>query len=324
MSDYRRLIILLLAGLFLIGCDNRSSDSSSTRSGDVSAVKLILNWKPEPEFGGFYEARDQGLFKKHGLEVTIESAPEHVTQLVAAGQAQFGIMAADEIVTARSQGIDIVALFAVYQTNPQGIMTHTSRGFKEIGDVLRSPGTLAVQPGLAYVDFLKNKYAPVQVKIVPYDYSIVRFMASKDFSQQCFITAEPLAVQKQGADTRVFLIADSGFNPYAGIVVTRGDFVKNHRKTVEAFVAATRQGWRAYLDNPKPANAIMGGLNKEMDADTFAAAAEAQKPLIETDQTHAHGLGAMTQERWQTLIGQLQELKKITKPPTAQECFINP
>ncbi|MCC6424896.1 MAG: ABC transporter substrate-binding protein [Phycisphaerales bacterium] len=287
-------------------------------------MKLILNWKPEPEFGGFYTAQEQGLYKNHALDVTIESAPEHVTQLVAAGKAQFGIMAADEIVTARSQGIDIVALFAVYQTNPQGIMTHESRGFKEIGDVLRSPGTLAVQPGLAYVDFLEKKYTPVRTQIVPYDYSIVRFMASPDFSQQCFITAEPLAARTQGADPKVFLIADSGFNPYAGIVVTRGDFLKNNRKTVEDFIAATRQGWRSYLDNPKAANAMMGSLNKEMDAQTFAAAAEAQKPLIETDETREHGLGTMTNERWQTLIGQLQQMKKITKAPSAGECFVNP
>ena len=315
---------LLLMILMMPGCDRRSSEQSAASSGRGSAVKLILNWKPEPEFGGFYAAREQGLYKKHGLDVTIESAPEHVTQLVAAGKTQFGIMAADEIVTARSQGIDIVALFAVYQTNPQGIMTHAGRGFKEIGDVLRSPGTLAVQPGLAYVDFLKNKYSPVRVEIVPYDYSIVRFMASGDFSQQCFITAEPLAARKQGADPKVFLIADSGFNPYAGIVVTRGDFLKNNRKTVEACVAATREGWRGYLDDPKGANAIMGGLNKEMDAGTFAAAAEAQKPLIDTEETRAQGLGTMTPERWQTLIGQLQELKTVSNPPAAAECYINP
>ncbi|MCC7351997.1 MAG: ABC transporter substrate-binding protein [Phycisphaerales bacterium] len=319
-----KYVSLFLIFLMLSGCGKGPSDPSATSTGGQTPVKLILNWKPEPEFGGFYEARDKGLYKNHGLNVTIESAPEHVTQLVAAGKTQFGIMAADEIVTARSQGIDIVALFAVYQTNPQGIMTHASRGLKEIGDVLRNPGTLAVQPGLAYVNYLEKKYAPVRVQVVPYDYSIVRFMASPDFSQQCFITAEPLAAKKQGADPRVFLIADSGFNPYAGIVVTRGDYLKNNRKTVENFIAATRDGWQNYLDDPMAANATMGQLNKEMDARTFADAAEAQKPLIETDETREHGLGTMSNERWQTLIGQLQQLKKISSPPPAGECFVNP
>ena len=48
---------------------------------------------------------------------------------------------------------------------------------------------------------------------------------------------------------------------------------------------ALREGWRAYLDDPKPANEVMGKINKSMDAETFAAAAEAQKPLIESDET---------------------------------------
>lgn len=316
--------LVCLFVLLMLGCDRRSSDTSPAADGGMTAVKLILNWKPEPEFGGFFAARDQGIFASHHLDVTIESAPEHVTQLIASGKAEFGIMAADEIAIARGRGIDIVALYAVYQTNPQGIMTHASRHFTNLKDLFQSDGTLAVQPGLAYVDFLKKQYAPVRVKLVPYDYSIVHFMASTDFSQQCFITSEPLAARRQGADAKIFLIADSGFNPYAGVVVTSGEFLKNHRHTVEAFVQATRKGWQTYLTDPDPSNRIMGKLNTQMDAATFAAAAREQMPLIETDETRAHGLGTMTSDRWRTLIGQLVELNQINHPPRPDECFVNP
>ena len=79
-----------------------------------------------------------------------------------------GAGAADEVVVARSRGNDVVALFAVYQTCPQGIMTHAARGFKEIGDVFKSPGTLAMQRGLPYADFLVKKYGTADgLKIVP-------------------------------------------------------------------------------------------------------------------------------------------------------------
>jgi NitT/TauT family transport system substrate-binding protein len=88
--------------------------------------------------------------------------------------------------------------------------------------------------------------------------------------------------------------------------------------------AACREGWRAYLDNPAAANAEMGKLNQDMDAQTFADAATAQKPLIETDETRKIGLGMMTLERWKLLSQQLLDLKVIDKAPAPEECFINP
>jgi NitT/TauT family transport system substrate-binding protein len=86
-------------------------------------------------------------------------------------------------------------------------------------------------------------------------------------------------------------------------------------------VAALQDGWRAYLDDPKPANAVMGKLNPDMDQDTFTAAAEAQKPLIETDWTKQHGLGSMDPAQWDQLGKQLVELKVIDKAAPVEDCY---
>jgi NitT/TauT family transport system substrate-binding protein len=85
-----------------------------------------------------------------------------------------------------------------------------------------------------------------------------------------------------------------------------------------------REGWRAYLDDPKPTNEVMGKLNTGMDAETFALAAEAQEPLIETEQTKATSLGTMTADRWTELGKQLVDLGLIDSAPPAAECFVNP
>jgi NitT/TauT family transport system substrate-binding protein len=312
-------LTILLTLLALIGCSK--SDQPPTSS-TPTKVKLALNWKPEPEFGGFYAAQLNGAYKKQNLDVEIMSGGDQVAQMIAAGQVDFGILAADEVVTARSKGIDLVALFAVYQTNPQGIMTHEARGFKSLADVFTNDGTLAVQPGLGYVKFLETQYPNHKVKIIPYDYSIVQFMADPKHSQQCFVTSEPIAAKNKGGDPKVFLIAESSFNPYAAVVVTRGDYLKANPQRVNDFVTATREGWRAYLDDPKSTNEEMHKLNQEMDLPTFAAAAEAQKPLIEDEQTKKTMLGSMTSDRWATLIKQLTDLKLIDKPVQPSDCFL--
>lgn len=310
----KRFAILVLAALAAAGCARD----------DGGALAIALNWKPEPEFGGLFEARRNGAFARHGLAVEITGGPgAPVVQMVASGQVAYGIAAADEVLVARDRGTDVVAVFATYQTNPQGIMAHRSRGADSLDALFDGePGTLAVEPGLAYVKWFEKRYDLSRWKVVPYTYSIAPFLADPMMAQQVFVTAEPIAARRQGADPVVFPIADSGFDPYAAVVIARGDRVRERRGEVEALVAALREGWRAYLDDPEPANAEMGGLNREMDAETFRLGAQAQAPLIENDFTRKHGLGAMELARWTQLAEQLRELGLIDKPPKPEECFV--
>jgi NitT/TauT family transport system substrate-binding protein len=65
----------------------------------------------------------------------------------------------------------------------------------------------------------------------------------------------------------------------------------------------------------------MQRLNTAMDAETFAAAAAAQRPLIETAETAKAGLGVMTEARWSTLASQLADLGVVAKALPASEYF---
>ena len=312
---------LLCAVTVWVGCSREKSEPAAKPA--PAKVKLALDWVPEPEFGGFYAARESGAFARHGLEVEVlgGGAGAPVAQMVAAGQVEFGTTGADAVLSARARGVDLVPLFAVYQTSPNAIMAHRSRGVKTLAEVFSS-GTVAMEPGLAYAQFLKKKYSFDKVKIVPYDGGVARFLADKEFAQQCFLTSEPLAARRQGADPIVFRVADEGFNPYGTVVVTRRELLKSSPERVRAFVQAVREGWRAYLDNPKQANELMARLNTTMDAETFAAIAEAQKPLIESPETKEKGLGVMSRERWETLGQQLVELGIIEKAPPVDEYLL--
>jgi NitT/TauT family transport system substrate-binding protein len=309
------------AGAAASGAEKSGAGEASAPQPD--AVRIALNWKPEPEFGGLYEAQRTGAFAKRGLSVEITGGPgAPVVQMVEAGKVEFGFAAADEVVVARDRGSDIVAVFATYQTNPQGIMVHAARGLGSLRELFAAGGTLAVEPGLAYVKQLQKDFDLSKMKIVPYSYSIAPFLNDPQMAQQVFVTAEPIAAKRQGSDPQVFLIAETGFNPYAAVVIATGAQVREHAQRVARFVSALRAGWRGYLDDPGPANAAMAALNQEMDAETFRLAAEAQKPLIEDDFARQHGIGAMSQERWATLGEQLRALAIVDKDPKPAECWV--
>jgi NitT/TauT family transport system substrate-binding protein len=318
-------IALFALCLVFAGCSKSESAAPSTQP-SATSVKLLLDWRPEPEFGGFYAANlPGGAFSAHQLNVTIASAGEGAPtwQLLASGQADFATTAADQVLIARSQGADVVAIFTVYQTCPQGVMVHQARHFTSLADVFASPGTLAAEDN-AWLTFCRHKYAPVKVTITSYAGGFAPFLANPDYSQQCFITSEPILAKRQGGDPQTFLIADSGYNPYTTVVLARGDLVRNKPELVKAMTDACRAGWQAYLDDPSAANAVMGKLNAEMDAQTFADAAKAQMPLIQP--AGGAALGTMSLDRWQALRGQLIDLNVISadKAPAADACFINP
>lgn len=317
MHAFFQLICLVLSASSLVA---RADQQSVAK---VLETEIALNWKAEPQFGGFYAAERIGAYTSKGLKVRLTEggAGTPTVQMVAAGRVQFGLVSGDELVIARARGADVVGLFAVYQTSPHAIMTHANRGFKSIADVYAAEGMLALQSGLSYSDFLKQKFKLTKVRIVPYQGGVGAFLADPKFSQQCFITSEPLLAKRQGKESKTFLIADIGYNPYTTVLVTRGDFLKKNEAAVKQMVEAVRAGWQDYLQNPEPTNKIMAQLNKSMDMQTFADSAEAQKPLIQTEETKVNGLGFMSEQRWQRLSQQLLELKYIDRLPPVGDLY---
>jgi NitT/TauT family transport system substrate-binding protein len=288
-------------------------------------LRLSLNWKAEPQFGGFYAAELNKEFIKRDLNVQIQEGGSGTptVQMLAAGQTDFAIVSAEEILIARERGSDVRALFAVFQTNPQAIMTHSERKFQSLKEVFATDGILALQSGLSFAQFLFNKYPQRKVKIVPDLGGITNFRQDPKYSQQCFFTSEPLLAEKAGLKTKTFLISDEGFNPYTTVVATSSATLKKNPKLVKDFIEAVRAGWVAYLQDPVPANKVMAKFNPAMDLESFAKSASAQKDLIATLETKMRGLGVMSTPRWNTMAAQLKELKIIKTAPPAAELYEN-
>ncbi|MES1260929.1 MAG: ABC transporter substrate-binding protein [Acidobacteriota bacterium] len=282
--------------------------------GKSSNIRLALNWKPDPEFGGFYAAD----YARHGLNVELlpGGSGTPTVQMIGAGSAGFGIIQADELLLARARGNDVVALFATFQSSPLGIMAHASRKLESIGDVLKS-GTLAIESGLPYARLLKKKFSFDHVKIVPSPGGdLSAFLNDENFAQQCFVTAEPLQARHKGVEVKVFPVSDIGYNPYTTVMATSSNLLQKNPDMVKNMVAAVREGWAAYLDSATATNEKMHALNPSMEAASYAEIAEAQKVLI-----GASPLGKMTTERWETLASQLKELGDIPQALPADQCF---
>lgn len=286
-------------------------------------LQLALNWKAEPQFGGFYAAADE--FAKRGLNVQVleGGSGTPTVQMLAHGKVEYAVVGAEEIILSneRNPETKVKAIFASYQIAPHILMTHPERGFKTMKDIFSQPGTLAVQAGLPFFLFLQQKFGKGAVKIVPYAGGVSTFLSDPNFSQQGFETSEPLLVKKAGKKAQVFRVADEGFNPYTTVLAVRESYLKDHIDEVGQVVAAVREGWKKYLLDPALTNQRMGQINKSMDAETFAESAKAQKELIQP--TASFKVGQMSDKRWQELVDQMLKIGLIKTKPLPSDVYKN-
>ena len=87
----------------------------------------MTNWYAQAEHGGFYQAVATGIYKKYGLDVTVKMGGPQVNifQLLAAGQADCVMASSDmQAMVQRSNGLPIVTVAAVFQKDPQVLISH--------------------------------------------------------------------------------------------------------------------------------------------------------------------------------------------------------
>lgn len=84
---------------------------------EMTPVKLQLQWVTQSQFAGYFAAVDQGFYAEQCLDVTIlEGAVDIVPQqVVASGQAEFGLAWVPKMLASRSEGADLVNIAQVFQ-----------------------------------------------------------------------------------------------------------------------------------------------------------------------------------------------------------------
>jgi len=314
---YRILSILLL--LCCSCADPATSTSGDSAEVELQKVSLALNWLPEAEHGGFYAALISGEYEKVGLDVEIlPGGPDSpVIQRVATGRVTFGISNADRILLGRAQQANVVGLMAPLQHSPRCIMVHESSeidSFKDLKNV-----TLAMSDAAAFSHFLRQQLPLEGVKVVRNSGSLGQFLRDPKFAQQAYIFSEPILAAEQGVKTNTLMVSELGFDPYSSVLFTSQETIESDPELVKEFTAASIAGWKSYLANPAPVHEYIHELNEEMTLSVLDGGLAALRSLCIDDQDNF--VGTMNEERWTTLINQLEDLE-LLKPGLNSDAFL--
>ena len=261
---------------------------------------FMTNWFAEAEHGGFYQAIATGIYKKAGLDVTIKmGGPQvNVIQLMAAGQADCIMGSSDlQMVQTRESGVPVVTVAAMFQKDPQALIAHED--VKSFEDMKNKTILIGSAARLGYWPWLKAKYGFTEEQTRPYTFNIQPFVADKNLVQQGYITSEPFAMQKVGMKVNTFLFGDFGFPAYSTTVSCMDKTVKERKAVVAAFVKASAEGWKSYLADPAPGNALIKKDNPSMTDDQLAYSVAKLKEtgIVGGGDAAKMGIGIMTDAR---------------------------
>ncbi|MEL6333562.1 MAG: ABC transporter substrate-binding protein [Cyanobacteria bacterium J06626_26] len=304
----------LAAGTGLIAaCGNATDPATTTEpsvAGELQTITFGTNWYAQAEHGGFYQAVAAGIYQEYGLDVTIQMGGPQIngTQLLMGEAVDFFMGYATDAIKAVEEDIHKLTVAAIFQKDPQILTAHPDQGIEELADLKGKPIFISKAANVTYWPFLAAKYGFTDDMKRNYNFNPGPFLADKTSAQQGYLSSEPLAIAKEGGFAPVvFLLADSGYTPYATTIETRQEIVDSDPDLVQRFVDASIKGWYSYFDDPTLGNELIKQDNPEMTDEQLAYSLEKMKEygIAISGDAESQGIGAMTNERWQTFFNDM-------------------
>ena len=304
-------VLIVAAGVGVFGCSRPSAEPSTVAKSPpkLPRVRLQLDWFPEPEHGGVYQAVAKHFYQDEGIETDLlpGGAGRPILTGLLTGQADLEIAQSTDVMMRINTGVPLVIIGAVMQHDPLAVMVHDESPVHSFGDL--NGRTVMALPGTVWMSYVKKRYH-IDFKIIPMNFSLAQFMADKDFIQQGFITSEPYYVQQKGVKARTLLIADSGFDPYRVFVTTR-KFAREHPSELKRFMAASVRGWNDFIDSdPTPAENEIQRLNPQMTGEfmSYCIAAIRANRLITGRPEKGERTGLITPGRLEAQLSLLSSM----------------
>jgi len=289
------IIVMLLAGVLAAAGAVRAEDK----------VSFGTDWKAEAEHGGYYQAIAAGIYKKHGLDVSLRQGGPQMNhaQLLAAGRLDFN-EAPNSFIPLNfvAEQIPMVAVAAMFQKDPSVLIAHPGVGNDSFAALKGKPIMIGADTRVGWWLFLKSKFGYSDAQIRPYTFNVAPFLADEHAVQQGYLTSEPFTIEQQGVTPVVLLIADAGYSSYGSIIQTSRKTVEQRPDLVQRFVDASIEGWYSYLHgDPSPGNALIKQDNPEMTDAVLAYAIAKMKQfgIVDSGDAANNGIGTMNDARWQ-------------------------
>jgi putative hydroxymethylpyrimidine transport system substrate-binding protein len=303
------LAVLALA-LALTACGEKSEEGGAERQ----PFSLTLDFYPNPDHAGIYMAQKLGYFDEAGLDLSIHtpSDPAAPIKEVAAGRTDLAISYEPEVLLARDQGLDVVAVGAVVD-RPLTSMIWLKKS--KIGGIAGLRGKTIATAGIPYQDaYLKTILAraglsPSNVSTVNVGYGLLPAIVGGRAQAMLggFVNVEGVDLRLRGREPVVTPVDKLGVPTYDELVlVAKRERLEEDPEAVRLFLAALARGTAAARKSPQATARALLEANGDLDPKLTEAEVKATLPLLSTR-------GRMDPAAWARFISWMRGNELISK-----------
>lgn len=281
------VITAVLAALTLAGCGEKHETVSGSPS-SAQQLSLMLDWFPNADHAGIYQALAEGDFAKAGLNVHVQipSDPSAPLKLLATGKVDAAVSYEPEVLLARDQGLALVSVAAIVQRPLTSIV---SIGSKHITKPAQLRGKRVGDAGIPYQHaylstILARAGVPASsVKEINVGSNLVPAMLSGkvDATLGSFWNYEAIQLAMLHKHPNVIHMEQVGVPTYDElVVVVRKNTIVNHPDVVRRFVQALGRGYEAVRRDPQGAVANLVKASPGLDPKLQLASVKATLPAF--------------------------------------------
>jgi len=248
---------------FLICVALHADDAKS-----LDKVTLMTHWLPQAQFAGYYAAKDFGIYKKYGLDVTIKNADpfNSASELIKQGKADFITLFLSSAIKLRANGLKLINIAQTSQGSALLFVARKSSGIQKPEDINGR------KIGLWMSDFQEIPQAflkqyKINAKIVPIASGINLFLWNGIDLVTVMHYNEFNTIINSGIDNdelTTFYFSDHNLDiPEDGIYCMEAFYRKNP-DICRRFVLASMEGWRYALEHENDVLSKLSGRMKEL------------------------------------------------------------
>jgi putative hydroxymethylpyrimidine transport system substrate-binding protein len=326
MTRLLPLMALVLAAA-LVGCGEKKD---ATTPASTQHVDLMLDFFPNADHAGIYQAIADGDFRRAGLDVKVRapSDPAAPLKLVAAGKVDLAISYEPELLLARDKGLPVVSVAALVQQPLTSIISLASAHIDSVADLEgKKVGTAGIPYQSAYLRTILETAGvePDRVHQVDVGFNLVPAMVSKrvDATLGAFWNYEGVQLELERKHPRVIRMEKVGVPTYSELVVIASeDTVRKRGAMVRAFIQALAQGHLALRRDPTRGIDALLAANKDLERKLQTRAVRATLPTF-FPADEAKPFGYQDPRTWARYGDWMLEHRLVRKPPGIGRALTN-
>ena len=267
-------------------------------------INFILNWIAGGDHAPYYYAKKMGMYKKAGIEVNIEQGKgsSMSAQRTGIGKNDIGLADMPPVFAAIAKGADIVAVMNVYANSPYGFYWKKSSGIKDPKDfagkkIGNPPWDAARQMWSAFSNNVGIDPKSVKWVNVQPNAKLAALKSGSIDVTTSFYNIHHIFQAQLGDDMGYASGKAHGVNPYGNSIIVNGNFLREHKDAVAAFVKVNQSAFEACAKNAKPCIEALVEANKGLQFKNELTNWGLVKQLMTDKTSTTKGLGFMDEGR---------------------------